>query len=140
MSQLFTMGRVISDPELKTSPKKTPYTNFLFVERVGIGEYAHDQNIMVYAKEPLASQLIKAGVKTKSLVWLTGVLELAEFTKKSDGTNEKGLRLMLRDWGYLPFRKWQTNEPQSATNKLETEEADGNHAAVINGDLDNLPG
>ena len=140
MSQLFTMGRVISDPELKTSPKKTPYTNFLFVERVGKGEYTHDQYIMVYAKEPLASQLINAGVKTKSLVWLTGALELAEFTKKSDGANEKGLRLMLKDWGYLPFRKWQTNEPQPTTNEFETGETYGDHAMVINGDRENLPG
>lgn len=138
MSQLFTMGRVISDPELKTSPKKTPYTNFLFVERVGKGEYAHDQYIMVYAKEPLASQLINAGVKTKSIVWLTGALELAEFTKKSDGVNEKGL--MLKDWGYLPFRKWQMNEPQPTTNELETGETYGDHATVINGDRENLPG
>lgn len=97
MSQLYTVGRVISDPKLKTSAKKTSYASFLFVERVGKGEYAHDQYIKVYATEALANRLIKARVKSRSILWLTGALELVEYTRKSDGTRDKGLRLMLTD-------------------------------------------
>lgn len=140
MSQLYTVGRVISDPEPKVSSRNTSYASFLFVERVGIGDYAHDQYIMVYAKEPLANRLIKAGVRSRSLVWLAGALELVEYTKKSDGTRDKGLRLMLSDWGYLPADRWQGSKPQSGTREPEVEGTDGVRAAVINGDRESLPG
>ena len=47
MSQLFTVGRVVSDPELKLSRRQTPYTQFTLVERVGTGARARDQCIRV---------------------------------------------------------------------------------------------
>ena len=140
MSQLFTVGRVVSDPELRTSAGQTPYAKFSIAERVGFGNHARDQYIRVWAWGPLATQLANAGVRTSALVWVSGSMELEEYTRRDTGQLDKQLKLTLRDWGYLPSgnRKRQGAPPSHST--TGTEDAAGDHAAIIYGDRENLPG
>ena len=72
MSQLYAVGRVRNDPELKTSHKGKAYTHVILVERVGIGPYAHKQEIHVWAFDQLAQQLIGASVKKNTAIWVSG--------------------------------------------------------------------
>jgi len=140
MSQLFTVGRVLTDPELKVSGKRTPYTHFTIVERVGAGAHAHDQFFRVWAWGPLANRLIQAGVRKRSLIWAAGSLELEEFSRKDTGQQDKQLRLTLTDWGFLPAQRRQGGEQQSEPNGPETADEPRERASIIYGDREALPG
>ena len=140
MSQLYTVGRVITDPELKVSRRQTPFTQFTLVERVGTGARARDQYIRVWAWGPLAEQLIHAGVRTSSLMWAAGSLELEQFSRQDSGQQDKRLRLTLTDWGFLPARRRQGGEQQSEPYGPEGKGEPREHALIINGDREPLPG
>lgn len=138
MSQLFTVGRVISGPELKLSQRQTPYTQFTLVERVGTGARARDQFIRVWAWGPLAEQLIHAGVREASLIWAAGSLELEQFSR--EGKTDQQLRLTLKDWGFLPAMQKRDGEPWSKPYGPETNGEPREFASIINGDREPLPG
>ena len=111
MSQLYCTGRVISDLELKTSQKNVPYLCFPIAERVGYGSSAHTQYISVWAWGTMARQLISEGVGTGSVLWVSGSLELEEYTKKEGVTHDKRLKLKLNDWGPAPAGQRQERGP-----------------------------
>ena len=105
MSQLFAMGRVTTDLELKTSTNGNKYTQFSLMECINFGENARNQFIQVWAWGNLVQQLIQLGVKTGSLVWVSGSLELEDYVKKDGKTRDKRLKLKLKDWGFVPRDK-----------------------------------
>ncbi len=105
MSQLFTVGRVTADLELQTSTNRNNYVRFGLAETIGYGEFARSQYLQVWAWGDDAKYLIKGKVKRGSLIWVTGSLELEEFTKQDGITTDKRLKLTLDNWGYIPVGK-----------------------------------
>ena len=125
MSQLYCTGRVVSDLELKTSQKDVPYLCFPIAERVGYGSSAHTQYISVWAWGAMARQLVSDGVGKGSALWVSGSLELEEYTKKDGVTHDKRLKLKLRDWGHAPDGQRREREPGQTKDLLPPETVDG---------------
>lgn len=135
MSQLFAMGRVTTDLELKTSTNGNKYTQFSLMERINFGENARNQFIQVWAWGNLAQQLIQLGVKTGSLVWVSGSLELEDYVKKDGKTRDKRLKLKLKDWGFVPRDKITKKQKGTSTSR----DAASDKVGVIDGDRETLP-
>lgn len=135
MSQLFTIGRVVSNLEAKTSAKENPYLQFSLMERVGYGESSHQQYLQVWAWGYLSQQLVRSGVKAGSLIWVSGSLELEEYIKKDGRTRDKRLKLKLKDWGFVPGKK----ESKRTTDESATEDGSASHAGTIDGEREGLP-
>ena len=125
MSQLYCTGRVMSDLELKTSQKNVPYLCFPVAERVGYGSSAHTQYISVWAWGAMARQLVSEGVGKGSVLWVSGSLELEEYTKKDGVTHDKRLKLKLKDWGFAPAGQRQERRPDQAKDLPPPETVDG---------------
>ena len=125
MSQLSCTGRVVSDLELKTSQKNVPYLCFPIAERVGYGSSAHTQYISVWAWGAMVRQLISEGVGKGSALWVSGSLELEEYTKKDGVTHDKRLKLKLKDWGFTPAGQPQERRPDQAKDIPSPETVDG---------------
>lgn len=105
MAQLYTVGQVIYDPELKTSMTEKPYLRFTLKEWVGYGASRHPQYTDVWAWGALAQQLSNAELKVGSIVWVSGSLELESYVKKDGKTHDKRLKLRLKDWGFVMENK-----------------------------------
>ncbi len=131
MSQLYCTGRVVSDLELKTSQKNVPYLCFPLAERIGYGSSAHAQYISVWAWGVMARQLISNGVGKGSALWVSGSLELEEYTKKDGVTHDKRLKLKLKDWGFAPAAQRQERRPGQVKDLPPPE--------TINGERETLP-
>ena len=131
MSQLYCTGRVISDLELNTIQKNVPYLCFPIAERVGYGSSAHTQYLSVWAWGAMARQLISEGVGKGSVLWVSGSLELEEYTKKDGVTHDKRLKLKLKDWGLVPAGKRQEHGP-GQTKELPPPQ-------TVDGERENLP-
>ena len=140
ISQLFAVGRIVSDLELRVSVRQIPFTRFTLVEHVGTGRRAHDQYFCVIASGTLANQLINAGVRSSSLVWVAGSLELVEVTGRDTVTTDRELRIMLQDWGFLPSGNSWRCETQSGKATPESGTSADKHAAIVYGDREPLPG
>lgn len=133
MSQLFTTGRVITDPELKTSANRNLYIHFMLRERIGYGETARNQTISVWAWGHMAEQLKRLGVKNGSLIWVSGSLELEDFLRKDGKTRDKQLKLKLNNWGYVPKDGERPRRHEKVPKLNDT------RIEVIDGDRDPLP-
>lgn len=131
MSQLYCTGRVVSDLELKTSQKNVPYLCFPIAEHVGYGSSARTQYISVWAWGAMARQLVSDGVGKGSALWVSGSLELEEYTKKDGVTHDKRLKLKLKDWGFTPAGQRQERRPGQAK--------DLPPPGIIDGERENLP-
>lgn len=131
MSKVTATGRVISDPVLRVSVKKTPYVVFTLMERIGLEQYSRCQYLHVWAWDELAIQMSKAGVKRSSWLRINGYLELASCVKRDGITRDKELRVRLTDWSFLP-KEQSATEPSSGDAAAESVE-------VIYGDRENLP-
>lgn len=101
MAQLYTVGQVIYDPELKTSAAEKSYLRFTLKEWIGYGASRHPQYTDVWAWGTLAQQLNNAELKVGSIVWVSGSLELESYVKKDGKTHDKRLKLRLKDWGFV---------------------------------------
>lgn len=104
MAQTTVIGRVTADLELKESINKNPYIQFCLAENIGHGETARTQYFEVWAYRDLAHQLLRAGVRKGSLVWLSGPLELVRYAMRDGQTTGMKLKLTLKDWGYASNR------------------------------------
>lgn len=102
MAKLLSFGRVTNDLELRQSARQNPYVRFGLAERIGYGERARTQFYEVWAWDQAAQRLIARSVKKGSLIWVSGSLELVDYTKKDGVTKDKQLKLRLDDWGYAP--------------------------------------
>ena len=71
-------------------------------EHIGYGQRARIQYYQVWARGDVMRRLQKANVKKGSLLWVSGSLELEEYTRKDGVTRDKGLRLELSNWGFVP--------------------------------------
>lgn len=137
MAQLYTIGWVSSEPRGGTSANQNPYTLFSLGEHVGYGKRARTQYYQVWAWGDVMRRLQKAGVRKGSLLWVSGSLELEEYTKKDGVTRDKGLRLELSDWGFVPN---QGRKERSPSQTADTAQEPGPIPdSIIDGERDNLP-
>ena len=136
MAQIFVIGRVVADLELKVSANKNPYVRFDVAERIGLPPNTKAQFYQVCAMGGNAERLSKARVKKGSLIWISGTLELEEYIKQDGITKDKRLKILLDNWGYVPAGKIpdepQPNQsPQPRNTLLED---------AVNGDKEEWPG
>ena len=129
MSRVTATGRIVSDPVLRASVKKTPYVAFTLMERIGLEQYSRLQYLHVWAWGELAVQLSKAGVKRNSWLRINGYLELANCVKPDGVTRDKELRVRLIDWSFLPNERPANNPNPTGAATVK----------IVNGDRENLP-
>ena len=137
MAQVYVIGRVTADLELKTSQNDKPYVRFSFAENIGSHDRARTQYYQVWAWGEDAERLVKANVRKGSFLFLAGSLELETYTKQDSLTVDKRLRVSLQDWGFVPVcnSKGRQNPLQNKSSENDTVHT----APGINGDKDNLP-
>jgi len=144
MSQVFTIGRVTADLELKTSQKKNHYVLFSIAESIGYGKNARTQYLQVWANGDDAKALVKAKVKKGSLIWVFGSIELEEFMKQDGKTSDKRLKITLDNWGYVVFGKSKNGKVEPNPNAHPNIEPGNESPSVpsggkIDGERENLP-
>jgi single-stranded DNA-binding protein len=105
MADLFAVGRVTADFELKTSANQNPYVRFDLAEHIGRGQSSRTQFYQVFAYGEKAQQLIRAKVGKGSLIRISGGLELESFLKRDGVTKDKRLKVALYDWRFIPVGK-----------------------------------
>ena len=137
MAQLYTIGWAVSAPRHGMSVNQNPYTMFSLGERIGYGHRTRTQYYQVWARGDVMRRLQKAGVKKGSLLWVSGSLELEEYTRKDGVTRGKGLRLELSDWGFVP------NQGRAGQQPGQTADTAQGHLPIpdstIDGELETLP-
>lgn len=137
MSQIFVIGRVTADLELKTSATQNPYVRFDVAERIGNRQNFRTQFFQTCAWGGDAQRLSKAGVKKGSLIWISGSLELEEFVKRDGQTKDKRLKVLLDNWGFVPVGKAKGSD--GARTNDASEMPAPVFEAGIDGDRDPLP-
>lgn len=138
MAQVYVIGRITADLELKTSEKNNPYVRFDIAENIGSRQNLHTQYFQICAWGEDANRLMKARAKKGSLIWVSGSLELEPYTKRDGITIDKRMKVLLDNWGFIPVGGARTSKEEPAPKRPEmTSPA---NAAVIDGDRDSLPG
>ena len=82
MAKASLIGLITQGPELQHSAKGEPYVRFSAAEYVGFGSQRHAQFIDVWAWGYMAQRLAKCNLSNDDYIFLSGTLELEEFTKK----------------------------------------------------------
>ena len=137
MAQIYVIGRVTTDLELKNSQNDNPYLRFGFAENIGNKGRAKTQYYQVWAWEEDAARIVKAGVRKGSFLYIAGSLELETYTKQDGFTVDKRLRIALNDWGFIPVGNSKSNHNAMQTNISQDEAA--LNVPCINGDKEELP-
>ena len=136
-SVLYTIGWASSEPKYGTSANQNPYTMFSLGERIGYGQKARTQYYQVWARGDVMRRLQKANVKKGSLLWVSGSLELEEYIRKDGVTRDKGLRLELSDWGFVPIQGRMGQPPSQTANTAQGPIPIPD--STIDGERENLP-
>ena len=106
MSTPITLtGRVTADLELQTSQNHTEYVQFNVAVNKGFGEQEHPNFYQCVLFGKAAERISKAGVKKGSLLFITGDLDLVEYTRKSDGSKGMIPKITVYEWNYIPTGK-----------------------------------
>ena len=98
-------GRVTADLELQTSQNNTEYVQFNVAVNKGFGEQEHPNFYQCVLFGKAAERISKAGVKKGSLLFITGDLDLVEFTRKADGSKGMLPKITVYEWNYIPTGK-----------------------------------
>ena len=134
MAQIFVIGRITHDLNLKTSEKNNAYVRFDIAENIGSGQNMHPQYFQVCAWNEDAHRLVNANAKQGSLIWITGSLELEPYTKQDGITIDKRMKIMLDNWGFVPTTRSKYNRNSSRPKDSET--TLGQESEVVDGDRD----
>ena len=108
-TQISLMGRVTADLEIQTSTNGTDYIQFNVAVNKGFGEQEHANFYQCVLFGKAAERLSKAGVKKGSLLFITGDLDLVEYTRKSDGSKGMIPKITVYEWSYVPGGKRAEN-------------------------------
>lgn len=138
MAQVYVIGRITADLELKTSEKNNPYVRFDIAENIGSRQNLHTQYFQICAWGEDANRLMKARAKKGSLIWVSGSLVLELYTKSDGVTIDKRMKVLLDNWGFIPVGGARASNEASAPERSEMTSAA--NAEVIDGDRDSLPG
>ena len=142
MAQVTVFGRVTADFEMQTSQNKNPYVRFDLAEAIGYGKYARTQYTQVWARGRHADNLIRGKVKKGSFIWVTGSLELEEFTKQDGVTKDKRLKIWLDNWGFVDSGRPKHNKADAGDqhdHEPQPSPAAPENAGTIDGERDPLP-
>ena len=101
-------GRVTADLELQTSANGTDYIQFNVAVNKGYGEQEHANFYQCVLFGKASERISKAGVKKGSLLFITGDLDIVEFTRK-DGTKGMIPKITVYEWSYVPGGKRAEN-------------------------------
>ena len=137
MAQTIVIGRITADLEMKTSANGNPYVRFDVAENIGSKESSRPQYFQVCAWNDDAKRLVKARTKKGSLVWVSGSLELENYTKQDGVTADKRMKILLDNWGFIPIgaSKERTRSSEQTTPDAAAPET----APQIDGDREPLP-
>lgn len=98
-------GRVTADLELQTSQNNTEYVQFSVAVNKGFREQEHPNFFQCVLFGKAAERISKAGVKKGSLLFITGDLDLVEYTRKTDGSKGMIPKITVYEWNYVPTGK-----------------------------------
>ena len=73
---------------------------FDIAENIGGRDSRRKQILQIWAFGSDAEQLICDGVREGKTIWITGNLELEEFTHESGRYRDKRLKVYLKTWGF----------------------------------------
>jgi single-stranded DNA-binding protein len=104
-TQISLMGRVTADLEIQTSTNGTDYIQFNVAVNKGFGEQEHPNFYQCVLFGKATERISKAGVRKGSLLFITGDLDLVEFTRKADGSKGMIPKITVYDWNYVPAGK-----------------------------------
>lgn len=104
-TQISLMGRVTADLEIQTSTNGTDYIQFNVAVNKGFGEQEHPNFYQCVLFGKATERISKAGVKKGSLLFITGDLDLVEFTRKADSSKGMIPKVTVYDWNYVPAGK-----------------------------------
>lgn len=107
-------GRVTADLEIQTSSNGTAYIQFNVAVNKGFGEQEHANFYQCILFGKAAERLSKAGVKKGSLLFITGDLDLVEYTRKADGSKGMITKINVYEWSYVPTGKRTESSNASA--------------------------
>ena len=107
-------GRVTADLEIQTSSNGTAYIQFNVAVNKGFGEQEHANFYQCILFGKAAERLSKAGVKKGSLLFITGDLDLVEYTRKADGSKGMIPKINVYEWSYVPTGKRTESSNASA--------------------------
>lgn len=100
MAQVFLIGTVTADLELRISTREIPYIRFGISEKTGYGETGSRQYYQVWAFGSDAEWLAKKSVKKGSLFWISGQLRLVDCLEPGGATG-KVLKITFKDGDYV---------------------------------------
>ena len=100
MISINTVGRVTADIEAKDGKNGARYAKFSIAVPKGYGDKKHTIFFDVIAFDHVAKRLEAAGVKKASYIFVTGDLDVVEFTRK-DGTKGQKNEIELHSWSYV---------------------------------------
>ena len=136
MAQIFVLGRVENNLEVKKSQKNSSYVCFYVKEQTGNGQ---TQSYQVWAWDTDVSRLIRMGVKKGSLVWLTGTLQMVDSTEDHGKIRPKLLKVYLTNWGYVPLWHSRQNHTTASSDSEILPDMSISSAEVLDGDRESLP-
>ncbi len=113
MAQIHVFGYVMEDPIPKQSQTNNAYVCFPLREYLGKGRW---QTYQVWAWGSNVHHMKRLGIKSGSLIWLTGKLELVDCTVNHGKERTKALKVFCNDFGYLPHSK---------NGKVDTKQSNG---------------
>lgn len=137
MAQIYVVGKVASDIELRSSSKNTPYIRFELIERIGSRGNFRTQSFHVCAFADDAKRIVKSNIQKGSIIWVSGSLELELFGKRDGATADKRMKIFLDNWGTIPIQA--SVKKTLSAEQISSEKALPKEAVEINGDKDNLP-
>ena len=112
-------GRVTADLEPQNSQNGTPYVQFYVAVNKGYVEHQHPNFYQCVLFGKAVERAINAGVQKGSLLFITGDLDLVEYTRKSDGHKGTIPKITVYEWNYIPTGK-KTDDAGTAAVEAET--------------------
>ena len=137
MAQVYVIGRVTADLELKTSEKNNSYLRFDIAENIGYHQNQRIQYLQICAMGDDAERLVRAHVKKGSLIWISGSFRAGAVHQKDGVMTDKRLKVLLDNWGFVPVGNFRKSSETSE--KQPPEYPAPQMASEINGDKDTLP-
>lgn len=101
MAQVFLIGTITTDLELRMSVKRVPYIRFGILEKTGYRETCGRQYYQVWAFGSDAEWLARKNVKKGSLFWISGQLRLVDCLEPDGATTSKMLKVTFKDGDYV---------------------------------------
>ena len=131
MAQINVIGYVAQDINLKHSQEGTAYVHFYVKEYIGKSRY---QAYQVWAWDNVASKLQRLRIKKGSLIWVSGSLELVDYTAKG-GQPTKMLKVYCSDLSIVRCNPAANTSAES----MNAESSSTGFPMELDGDRNQLP-